>query len=505
MKKNVLEWLETTVESMADKVAYTEENGDSYTFSQVIDKAMRIGCALKGVSDNTPIAVVSGRHIHTITAFLGVVYSGHAYAPIDGKLPQGRLEAIFSLLSPHVVLTDSENFDRISELIDSMGKDDIQLVSYEEAVKAEIDDALLNEVREKMVSTDPLYVIFTSGSSGKPKGVMTSHQSLMYYIDSYNKVMNISKEDILGNQSPLDYIAAIRDIYLPLLTGCTSVIIPTEYFMQPGNLFDFMNERKITAVGWSVSALTIVSNLRGFEYSKPEYLKKVCFSGSVMPGSCISEWQKNCPGTKFVNQYGPTEATASCTYYEIDHQVEEGEVLPIGKEYTHYRVVLCNEDMTYTPKGEIGQICVMGPILALGYYNDSLRTSQSFINNPNNTSFDERMYLTGDYGRIREDGLLEFHGRMDRQIKHMGHRVELDEIDSVVLKSDLVDECISLYDPIKEKICLFYSGSVQKKDVILMIREELPDYMVPRKCIMLERLPKLPNGKTDMSTLKEMM
>lgn len=505
MTKNVLEWLEITAESMKDKVAYIEQNGESYTFLQVLDKARRVGSALKDIKDTTPIAVVSGRHIHTITAFLGVVYSGHAYAPIDGKLPKSRLEAIFSLLDPKVVIVDSENYDNISQLIDSLGKNDTKIVHYEDAVEASINADYLNDVRERMVATDPLYVIFTSGSSGRPKGVMTSHQSLMYYIDSYNEVMNICSEDRLGNQSPLDYIAAIRDIYLPLLTGCTSVIIPTEYFMQPQMLFDYMNEHRISAVGWSVSALTIISNLKGFEYAKPNYLKKVCFSGSVMPGSCINEWQRNCPDTKFVNQYGPTEATASCTYYEIDHLIEDNEVLPIGKEYTHYRVVLCNEDLTYTARGEIGQICVMGPILALGYYNDPERTKQSFTDNPNNTSYTEKMYLTGDYGRIREDGLLEFHGRMDRQIKHMGHRVELDEIDSVLLKNDLIDECISLYDPIKEKICLFYSGMARKKDVILMIREELPDYMVPRKCTLLEELPKLPNGKIDMSTLKEMI
>lgn len=505
MTKNVLEWLEKTAEVMNDKVAYTQKDGAALTFSQVLDRAQRVGSALKNIKDTTPIAVVSGRHINTIVTFLGVVYSGHAYAPIDGKLPYSRLETIFSLLSPKVVITDAENYDGIVDLASRCNMKDIKVIRYEDAVKSSIDNDYLKEVRNRMIATDPLYVIFTSGSSGRPKGVVTSHQSLMYYIDSYNKVMGIATEDILGNQSPLDYIAAIRDIYLPLLTGCSSVIIPTEYFMQPQTLFDYMNEQKITAVGWSVSALTIISNLKGFNYSKPNYLQKVCFSGSVMPPSCINEWQRNCPKTKFVNQYGPTEATASCTYYEIDHLIEDGEVLPIGKEYNHYRIVLCNEDMTYTKDGEIGQICVMGPILALGYYNDIERTNQAFINNPNNVSFEEKMYLTGDYGRIREDGLLEFHGRMDRQIKHMGHRVELDEIDTVVLKNDQVDECISLYDPVKEKICLFYSGTALKKDIILFLREELPDFMVPRKCNMLEVLPKLPNGKIDMNALKEMM
>ena len=497
--KNVLEWLEASESLYPDKAVYIEAF-KSFTFHDVLNASRNIGTVLADVKGSAPIAVISGRKVETITAYLGIVYSGHAYAPIDGKLPRHRIDIIIETLKPSAILADSDNMDLAKEL--SRG---IPVFELEKITNGDADEDKLCNIRRNMVMTDPLYVIFTSGSTGKPKGVITSHQSLICYIESYVAVMGIDEKDRLGNQSPLDYIAAIRDIYVPLYKGCSAVIIPKEYFMEPNSLFNYMNEHKVTSVGWSVSAFTVSLSLGAFEEVKLNTLKKICFSGSVMPAPCLSVWQKNLPDAKFVNQYGPTEATASCTYYEVDHIVSQDEQLLIGRAYNNYRVFLLNEDLTETPKGEIGEICVSGPILALGYYNDPDRTKKSFIINPNYKGYPERMYRTGDYGRVREDGMLEFHGRMDRQIKHMGHRVELDEIEFSANQIEGVDECISLYNKEKEALYLFYSGEIEKRQVILELRKVLPDFMIPRKVKQLSALPKLASGKIDMTTLKEEM
>lgn len=497
--KNVLEWLESSAALYPEKVVYSEDAREM-KFREVLNFSRRIGTVLSAVTGTAPIAVISGRTIDTIAAYLGIVYSGHAYAPIDGKLPRHRIDIIIETLKPSAILADAKNLALAKELGEG-----IPVFALEEAMQAEADDDRLLAIRHQMVVTDPLYVIFTSGSTGKPKGVITSHLSLMCYIESYTSVMGITNEDRLGNQSPLDYIAAIRDIYVPLYRGCSSIIIPKEYFMEPNSLFAYMNEHGVTSVGWSVSAFTIALSLGAFEEEKLHTLNKICFSGSVMPASCLAVWQKNLPGAKFVNQYGPTEATASCTYYEVDHLVEQDEQLPIGRPYENYRVFLLNEDLTEIPRGEIGEICVSGPILALGYYNDPERTQKSFICNPNGRGYPERMYRTGDYGRVREDGMLEFHGRMDRQIKHMGHRVELDEIEYAANQIDGVDECVSLYHKEKEVLYLFYAGSASMKEVVLELRRVLPGFMVPRKVKQMPALPKLASGKMDMTALKEEM
>lgn len=497
--KNVLEWLEASESVFPDKAVYMEDSKE-ITFHDVLCTSQKIGTVLADVNGAAPIAVISGRKVETITAYLGIVYSGHAYAPIDGKLPRHRIDIIVETLKPSAILADSDNLALAEELAQG-----IPVFELEKAMQESIDEKKLQEIRRNMIMTDPLYVIFTSGSTGKPKGVITSHQSLICYIESYVSVMGIDEKDRLGNQSPLDYIAAIRDIYVPLYKGCSSVIIPKEYFMEPNSLFDYMNEHKVTSVGWSVSAFTVALSLGAFEEVKLNTLKKICFSGSVMPASCLSVWQQNLPDAKFVNQYGPTEATASCTYYEVDHLVSQDEQLPIGRPYNNYRVFLLNEDLTETPNGEIGEICVSGPILALGYYNDPERTEKSFIINPNYKGYPKRMYRTGDYGRIREDGLLEFHGRMDRQVKHMGHRVELDEIEYAANQIAGVDECVSLYNKEKEVLYLFYSGEIAMRQVVLELRKVLPGFMVPRKVKQVSALPKLASGKIDMTTLKEEM
>ena len=558
--KNVLEWLEATVAKYPDKPAFSDTES-SITFAQVYDIARNTGAYLieKIGVDRTPVAVFAGRKMVTPAYFLGVVYAGRPYAPIDASLPDKRIEKILENLCPRAIVADRESLEHVENIVDELAKaegferpqifvaedisrfewivgadgnykisestggavpgceeetDDIAAENEKDtdggvvAVRVEeTDDKSLEKlaaVRRQMSMTDPLYIIYTSGSTGNPKGVMTSHLSLMTYINAYCDVMHIEESDVLGNQSPLDYIAAIRDIYLPLKTGCSTAIIPKEYFMEPNALFDYMNEKKVSSVGWSVSAFTILTSLGAFEEVGLKSLRKICFSGSVMPCRVLRKWQENLPEAHFVNQYGPTEATASCTYYIVDHTVEEDEVLPIGQAYDNYRVFLIDEHGNEPAVGEQGEICVCGPILALGYYNDKKRTEAAFTLNPLNKAYPERMYRTGDYGRLDEDGILHFCGRMDRQIKHMGHRVELDEVEHAANVVEGVAESCVIYNKAKEVLILFYTGDCDRRSLALALRDELPGFMVPRKIKKLERLPKLPNGKYDMKKLEEM-
>jgi acyl-coenzyme A synthetase/AMP-(fatty) acid ligase len=236
----------------------------------------------------------------------------------------------------------------------------------------------------------------------------------------------------------------------------------------------------------------------------PKHLRRVIFSGAVISNKCLRIWQDHLPGVRFINQYGPTEATASCTWYEVREKVEEDTRIPIGRPYPHYRILLLDEKNQPAAAGQTGEICVGGPILALGYYKDPERTGASFIQNPCNNSYRDLIYRTGDLGRLREDGLLEFVGRMDRQIKHLGHRIELDEIEIEANKVSGVEECCALYDAEKSLLYLFYSGAATAREIALQFRAEMPAFMAPRKIKKLEELPKLPNGKIDMKNLRGM-
>ncbi len=498
METSILNRLDRTAAQYADKVIFKDHESE-ISFSHFNSVTKSVGTYLSHlINDGSPVAVMSGRHILTPAFFLGAVRAGCFYAPIDGDMPKARLDQILSVIKSPLLLTDRAHIDLAREL-----DFDGEIVVAEDIIDTPIDDELLSKRALSLTSTSPLYVIFTSGSTGKPKGVITSHLSLMTYIDAVAKVLSVDENDILGNQSPLDYIAAVRDIYLPISFGASTYIIPKNEFAIPTKLFETLNREKITALCWSVAGVELPAKLGAFETDRPLYLKKLCFSGSVISSKYLKIWQETLPDALFVNQYGPTEATASCTYYIIRDRVSDDTILPIGKPYDNYKIILLNDDLTPTERGQIGQICVGGSCVTLGYYGNNELTEKSFIQNPLNPNFREIIYLTGDLGSYNEDGDLMFHGRMDRQIKHLGHRIELGEIESFAMGIDGIDECCALYHKEKEHLYLFYVGKATSKEIVLAFRAQMPAFMVPRKLVSLDQMPTLPNGKIDMQKLKE--
>ncbi len=496
METSILNRLDRTAAAYADKMMFKDDSAE-ITFGDFDRLTKSVGTFLaKKIPAGAPVAVMSGRHVLTPACFLGAVRAGCFYAPMDGDMPKARLNQIIGVIKADFMLVDRAHLETARSL-DFAG----EIIVFEDIRDTEPDEALLARRAATLVCTSPLYVIFTSGSTGVPKGVITSHQSLMCYIDAVGKVLSIDEHDILGNQSPLDYIAAVRDIYFPVSFGASTYIIPKNEFAVPTALFETLNREKITALCWSVAGVELPAKLGAFDVDKPAYLKKLCFSGSVMPCRYLKIWQQHLPDVLYVNQYGPTEATASCTYYVVHGQVDDDTVLPIGKPYDNYRVFLLNEDNTATPAGQTGEICVTGPVLALGYYGNPEQTAKSFMQNPLNPDYRELIYKTGDLGSLDENGVLHFHGRKDRQIKHLGHRIELGEIEETAKKVDGVTDCCAIYLKEKATLTLFYTGQATSKEIVLYFRQNMPAFMVPRKLVCLDALPTLPNGKTDMQAL----
>lgn len=500
MENSVLCWLDSTAQKYAKKTIFFDSDS-KLTFEEFNTYTKAVGTFLADkIAQQSPVIVMSGRHALTPACFLGVVRAGGFYAPMDATMPAHRLNQIIGVIKADIMVVDREHLET-AKALDYDG----EIVVLEDILNTQIDEQKLAQATENLTEFAPLYTIFTSGSTGVPKGVITSHHSLMCYINSVCKVLELDDSDVLGNQSPLDYIAAVRDIYLPIKTGASTVIIPKNEFAMPTKLFETLNEYKVTALCWSVAGIELPAKLGAFDIVKPEYLKKVIFSGSVMPCKYLKIWQQNLPQVKYINQYGPTEATASCTYYVVDKPVDDDTVLPIGKPYDNYRIILLNEDGTQTKQGEIGEICVSGPCVTLGYYGAKEKTDEVFVQNPLNKNYREIIYKTGDLGHLDEDGVLYFHGRKDRQIKHMGHRIELSEIEETAKQIQGITDCCSLYYKEKEHLYLFYTGDATSKDIVLHFRSQMPAFMVPRKLINLDSMPTLPNGKIDMQSLKSYM
>lgn len=496
--KNILEYLEQSAVQYPDKIAVRDPQGmDTYT--ELKDNAKRAGSYfLKYESTRRPIAVFMEKSVRVLELFMGIVYSGNFYVLIDPSFPIERINRILEVLNPLCVVTIEENVAKLNETV---YKGNIIL---ENEASADINENGLAIIRGGMMETDPLYGIFTSGSTGVPKCVLVGHSSVIDFINVFTDTFNITDSDVIGNQAPFDFDVSVKDIYSCLKAGATLVIIPKSYFMFPTAVMDWLDETKVTTLIWAVSALCLLNRLHGLKYKQLDNLNKVLFSGEAMPLKQLRQWREYYPQATFVNLYGPTEITCNCTYEIIDREYEDDDKLPIGKAFNNERVFLLSKNDDLITDADItGEICVAGRCLALGYYNNEEANAKAFTPNPANKQYYERIYRTGDLGYYCADGKLYFAGRKDFQIKHMGHRIELEEIDSAVNKVNGIERSLCFFDEVKNKIVCIYEGSLEPKDLKAELKNSIPDWMVPNVMLPIDEMPLNKNGKTDRGVLKE--
>ena len=347
--------------------------------------------------------------------------------------------------------------------------------------------------------------MFTSGSTGIPKGVTACHRSVIDYIEHLSEALGFDENIVFGNQAPLYMDACLRELFSTIKFGASAYLIPKELFMLPVKLVEFLNEYRINTVCWVVSALTMISALGTFETVIPEHLRLIAFVSEAFPVKQFQKWKEVLPDAKYINLYGPTEGTGVCCYYIVDREFEPGDVIPIGKPFKNTEILLLNDQNERAKSGESGEICIRGASLTLGYYNNPEKTKEVFVQNPLNPFYPEQIYRTGDIGRYNDRGELEFISRRDYQIKHMGHRIELGEIETNVNAMDGIKAAGCVYDKVKSKIVLYYTGEIDEKTLTVGLKEKLPRYMLPSRIIRLEKMPYTANGKTDRMALMKML
>lgn len=500
MKRNVLEYLEESAEKYPDKIAFADEF-KSCTYTELIKQAQAAGTAIaEKVIPRTPVVVFMEKGVHAIYSFMGTVYAGCFYVLLDPKLPAERLRQIIQTLDAKIMIADKAYEKQLNKL-----EFEGEVLDIEEIIDNEIDEngyVLLKRIKEQRMDIDPLYGIFTSGSTGVPKGVIVSHRSVIDFIGDFTSLFGITSEDIIGNQAPFDFDVSVKDIYSTLCVGATMQIIPKKFFSFPTKLLDFLVERKVTTLIWAVSALCIITTLNGFEYKVPKDVKKVIFSGEVMPIKHLNAWRMHLPDAMYVNVYGPTEITCNCTYYIIDREYELGESLPIGRPFPNEKVFLLDEeDKQIVKSGEKGELCVSGTALSLGYYNNKQQTDKAFVQNPLNKFYLEPIYRTGDLAYYGEDGNLYFASRKDFQIKHMGHRIELGEIETAMETIEEIVRTCCIFDEPNNRIIAFYEGEIERRQIVRTLGTFLPAFMIPNKFQKVTEFPITKNGKIDRKRL----
>ena len=500
---SVLDLIEGQAIINKDKIAFTDPEKE-ISFGQLYLFSRKIGTFLAGrIEKRSPVSFYMEKSCDAVVGMFGAVYAGGFYSFLDVRQPVVRAESILNTLKPRVVFTDASMLDKAKELSLPKG---CELILLDELIskmdELPVDDEKLGSIRALSQDIDPLYVNFTSGSTGVPKGVTVCHRSVLEFIGYFVDIFGIEEGDVLGNQAPFDFDVSVKDVYSGLMTGARTALIPRDYFSNPMTLMDYLADQKVTVIVWAVSAMCFVSIMNGLEYRNPESIRMIMFSGEVMPVKHLNHWKKFLKEATYVNLYGPTEITCNCSYHVLDREYEENEVIPAGIPFPNEHVFLLDEeDKLVTEPGMEGEICVTGTSLALGYYGDKDKTDAAFMQNPLNKLFHEMMYRTGDIGRYDENGILYYVSRKDFQIKHMGHRIELGEIEVAAMATDGVTRACCIYEPDKKKLILFYTGDKDKKELQAHLKEDLPPYMIPSTVKMLKEMPVNKNGKIDRTYL----
>ncbi len=503
MLNSAIMMFEETAKRCPDKIAVRDENGQ-LSFRELRERALALGTALLDRLDAgqglCPVIVYLRKSIAALSCYLGAQYSANPYVPVDAAVPMYRLKNIIESLGQCFLITDRE----LAPNLDELTTGNMQVLLIDELLETAPDERRAAQAVAGVIDSDPIYIMYTSGSTGVPKGVTIPHRGIIDYAHWLRETFEFDENTVLGNQSAFYFDNSTLDIYTMCLTGATLVLIPEVLFRFPQKLMDFVEEAGINTVFWVPTVMISVANAGALEGRSLPELKKVLFCGEVMPNRQLNIWRRALPEAMYANLYGPTEITDVCTYYIVDRPFADTEALPIGRACRNMRALILREDGSPADVGEIGELCVLGSALARGYWNNPEQTRRAFVQNPQSPYYDDRMYRTGDLACWGQDGNIIYIRRADSQIKHRGNRIELGEIEIAAKSLPIIKNACALFDVEREDIVLF--AETEEKLVLrklnLELKKILPSYMLPTRLVCMDELPQTPNGKIDRVLLK---
>ena len=501
MKANMLAYLEESASRMPDKTAFYDDR-ESLSYAELRLRARRIGSRLAKVSPpRTPVALLlDSRSIHNIPAMFGTLYAGCAYAPLDIAMPTDRLKLLLTLLKPSAVLTDEKG----EKAFAACGIKDVPRVDYGEAAAAAVDAEALDSIRRQSSVYDPMSILYTSGSTGIPKGSIQTHFSYVNWADATNEVYGFTEDMVFGNQSPFFYANSVLDVISPVSLGATVYLLPAGVLTFPKRMIARLRDQRVTCLCMTPSSFINIVNAGVLTPGCLPELKWGIMSGESMPWPPLKAWMEATPNADWWHYYGSTEAF-SVAVGKVSQDHEAGQRLPVGKPFSLAHILFLDEDGGEAGPGEPGEMLVSSPWIAWGYHRDEERTRLSWTVDPLNRGWQERFFRTGDVGYLQPDGQLMVLGRRDNQIKHMGYRMELGEVEAALRALEGFEEGCVLFDREKDQIWCFFTGSLDEKQIKAALKASLARYMLPDRYVHLSEMPHTPSMKVDRSSLKKMM
>ncbi len=520
--KTVVEIFEERARTFPENVALFDPHGDSglsleLSYRDLNSKSNRLARALIGLGagPETCVAIFTEPFSFMVIGIMGILKSGGAYAPLDSKYPEKRIEFILRDTRAPVVLTDKVNEQRLQNI----------LANSELVVKPHIVclDRDWNEIEsfpgedlpEKPCMSNPAYLIYTSGSTGNPKGVIVEHAALAVFTNSASKLYGIACSDRMQQFASPSFDASVEEIFCALCSGASLALRSSTSLKTMSELVAEWSDHQITILDlptafWHQLTVAIEEN----SLCLPGTLKTVIIGGEQPSVERLRAWLiwAN-PGIRLINTYGPTEATVVATSMDLTrcNEIDSGfPQIPIGRPLAHVKTYVLDENLKPTPTGVPGELCIGGKAIARGYVNLPEKTRDRFVTDPFGDSVRDRIYRTGDRARYRPDGQLEFCGRIDRQVKIRGFRVELEEIDSALKTIPNILEAYTMATKsdsrsaqIKAYVVLQEGCHVKQPEIVEHLKVKLPEFMIPSAFIVLEQFPMTSGGKVDVNVLKD--
>jgi amino acid adenylation domain-containing protein len=493
--KTLVQLFEEQVAANPEAVALLCEE-ESLSYGELNERANQLAHYLRrmGVAPEVRVGIGMERSLELVVGLLGIVKAGGAYVPLDPAYPLERLSYLLQDAGVRVLLTQSrlaDRWPRAGALVLCLDTNSIEIAK--------------SSVRNPLPTVGPenlAYVIYTSGSTGNPKGAMICHQGLTNYLTWCSASYRVAEGTGAPVHSSIGFDLTVTSLWAPLISGRTVTLLPEGYGVDA--LASVLQKTKghslvkITPIHlWMLTSLIATEDIDA---------STRCFvvGGEALTYEQIALWRKMAPGTRIINEYGPTETVVGCCVYEVGERDPEVGAVPIGTPIANTSVYVLDRDFKSVPTGVEGELFIGGAGVSRGYLNRPALTAEKFVPNPFSHVAGDRMYRTGDRARWRSDGNLEFLGRVDEQVKIRGYRVEPGEVEAVLTQHPSIREAAVIVredEPGEKRLVGYVVAKGQRGPTAAELRsymkERMPEYLVPSAFVRLAALPLTPNGKVD--------
>ena len=523
MNRLLQNWVREQAELRPDAIALVMGE-QQITYGQLEESTNRLARLLRaiGCKRGDRIGFAIPKSPVAITVILGILKADCIHVPIDTASPAPRVAKILATSEPRYILATGTAVALLDELFAQKSLRDSIRVGWMETSEPAFANLTPGFVYDDLnsYSGEPLaylnseqdvaHILFTSGSTGEPKGVSITHQNVIYFLEWATRYFDINPSDRISCHPPLHFDLAYFDIFGAFAKGAQVHLIRPELNLLPNKLTDFIRTSGLTQWFSVPSVLAYIAKLDVLEFNHFPELKRLLWCGDVFPTRALIYWMKRLPTVTFTNLYGPTEATIASSYYTLPRcPSDEHAPIPIGRACDGEQLLILDEKLQPVSPEKVGDLYIGGVGLSPGYWRDPEKTAAAFIH----SNLGERIYKTGDLARIGEDGLIYFVGRVDSQIKSRGYRIELGEIEAALSTIDELKESAVVSVPsdhFEERIiCCAYvpsAGSCTLSAALCSkLRTLLPSYMIPARWLRFDRLPTNGNGKIDRRRLTEIL